>query len=220
MTFRNLLVLTSCALVTLSMQAQTSTEEPLRTLIGGQDDLHHGGWGAPTTHYTRVMDKDALLVGLRGGWLINHRVTIGLAGQGLVTPIANPAYDAYLVEHGELLQPKSTFYMGYGGLLIEPIIAYASPVHVSLPLIIGAGGCGYGYKSRYTEQVHDFDYREDMQAFFVVEPGVELEMNLIPLVRLGVGASYRYTTDIDLPETSADALRGFNAGVSIKIGRF
>ena len=88
MTFRNLLVLTSCALVTLSMQAQTSTEEPLRTPIGGQDDLHHGGWGAPTTHYTRVMDKDALLVGLRGGWLINHRVTIGLAGQGLVTPIA------------------------------------------------------------------------------------------------------------------------------------
>lgn len=220
MTFKNLLALAIGALLTLNTQAQTAAETPLRTLIGGQDDLHHGGWGAPTTHYTRVMDKDALLVGLRGGWLINHRVTVGLAGQGLVTPIANPSYDAYLEQNGEMLRPKSTFYMGYGGLLIEPIIAYASPVHVSLPLIIGAGGCGYGYKSRNTEQVHEFDYREDMQAFFVVEPGVELEMNLIPLVRLGVGASYRYTTDIDLPETSSDALRGFNAGVSIKVGRF
>lgn len=220
MNSRILIALIACATLQLTSSAQTPDEQPMRTLIGGSGKLHQGGWGAPTTHYTRVMDKDALLVGLRGGWLINHRVTIGLAGQGLVTPIANPSYDAHLMESNGAVQPKSTFYMGYGGLLIEPVIAWSSPVHVSLPLIIGAGGCGYGYKSGDQEQVHEFNYRTDMQAFFVVEPGVELEMNLIPLVRLGVGASYRYTTDIDLPATPSDALRGLNAGVSIKIGRF
>ena len=50
--------------------------------------------------------------------------------------------------------------------------------------------------------------------------GVELELNLIPLVRLGVGASYRYTSDITLPGTPSDALRGINAGVTIKVGKF
>jgi hypothetical protein len=47
-----------------------------------------------------------------------------------------------------------------------------------------------------------------------------LELNLIPLVRLGVGASYRYTSDITLPGTPSDALRGINAGITIKVGKF
>ena len=36
----------------------------------------------------------------------------------------------------------------------------------------------------------------------------ELELNVIPLVRVGVGASYRHTSDIDLPGTPEDAMRG------------
>ncbi len=49
---------------------------------------------------------------------------------------------------------------------------------------------------------------------------IELELNVIRLVRLGIGASYRYTSDLDLPETPKDALHGINAGVSIKVGCF
>ena len=217
MNFRFTLSIATLALSTISF-AQDSTA--IRTLLGGNDKIAHGGWGAPTTHYTRVMDQDALLVGGRGGWLIDHRVTIGLAGQGLTTPVYNKAYDTFLVENGELPKYKSILNMGYGGLLIEPIIGYRSPLHVSLPIIIGAGGIGYQYFSALPPQVDHLKYDDHSQAFFVVEPGIELEMNIIPLVRLGLGASYRYTSDIDLPETPKDALHGFNAGASIKIGKF
>ena len=216
MRLANILLLT--LLPTLNLFAQD--EAPMRTLLGNAHDLHHGGWGAPTTDYTRIMDQDALLVGGRGGWLIDHRVTIGLAGQGLTTNITNAAYDDQRHLAGDDTPGTSRFFMGYGGLLIEPIIAYRSPVHLSLPLIIGAGGCGYENSGALP---HDFDphnYREDAKAFFVVEPGIDLEVNLIPLVRLGLGASYRYTSDIDLPGTASDALHGFNAGVRVKIGRF
>ena len=65
-----------------------------------------------------------------------------------------------------------------------------------------------------------YSYGDDYQAFFVVEPGIELEVNVIKLVRFGVGASYRYTTDLDLPGTGKGALRGLNAGFTVKVGRF
>ena len=192
----------------------------MHTLFGSDHELENGGWGAPTAAYTRIMDQDAMLVGVRGGWLIDHRLTLGFAGYGLVTDVPNADYDAYLIESGQTPRFASQFRTGYGGLLIEPIIAYKSPVHVSLPIIIGAGGCGY---ETFTPLPSDFDpitYKDDVQAYFVIEPGVDLELNIVKMVRLGVGASYRYTTDITLPGTPKDAMQGFNAAVSIKIGRF
>ena len=71
--------------------------------------------------------------------------------------------------------------------------------------------------------LQDFDpysYHDDFQAFFVLEPGIDLEINLVKLVKLGLGASYRYTSDVPLPATSKDALHGFNASMSIKVGVF
>ncbi len=213
----------ACAILGISsvFQAQETDRTP-RTLFGKEHDIDHGGWGGPSTHFTTIMGKEALLVGARGGWLIDHGVSLGIAGHGLVTDVPNQKYDAYRIALGDTLRRGSQFRMGYGGLLIEPLIAPMNAVHVSLPIIIGAGGCGYQTYARIPKD-DDFDafqYRDDYQAFFVVEPGIELEVNVIKLVRLGVGASYRYTTDIDLPETPKDALRGFNAGVTVKVGHF
>ncbi len=210
------------ALAAVPAMSQPFEEAPMRTLLGGNKKLHHGGWGGLTTHHTRIMDQDALLTGVRGGWIINHRLTIGVGGHGLVTNVQNKAYDAHLVQSGEVLRRRSSLYMGYGGLLIEPVVMYRSPIHITLPVIIGAGGVTYGYSSQLPDDFEPFDRddRYDAQAFFVVEPGIEIEMNIIPLVRVGIGASYRYTTDLDLPATPKDALHGFNAGISLKVGSF
>lgn len=214
-------MLTGAALsLMLTAFAQGDAEQPMRTLFGTDHDVHHGGWGAPTAAYTRIQDQDAMLVGLRGGWIIDHRLTLGIAGYGLVTEVQNAAYDAHLVEAGRTVYNRSLFQTGYGGLLIEPIIAYKSPVHISLPMMIGAGGCGY---QTHTSLPPDFDpltYKDDVQAFFAAEGGVDLEINLVKMVRLGVGGSYRYTSDITLPGTPKDAMRGFNASMSIKVGVF
>lgn len=208
------LILNAC--LTFAQQA----DEPIRTLLSADQDIVHGGWGGPSTHYTRVLDQDALLVGARGGWLINHRLTIGLAGHGLVTHVGNAGYDAYLHDIGRQPSHRSRFDMGYGGLLIEPVIAYRSPVHISLPLIIGAGGCAYSWDGRPEADFDPRFYSDDAQAFFVVEPGIDVELNVIPLLRVALGASYRYTSDLDLPATDKDALRGLNMGVTVKVGRF
>ncbi|MFT3885801.1 MAG: hypothetical protein QM724_10320 [Flavobacteriales bacterium] len=214
------LFLAAASFLLAPIQAQRADSTGIRTLFGSEHRMQNGGWGGPTAAYTRIMDHDALLVGLRGGWLIDHRLTIGLAGYGLVTDVPNTAYDAYLIRQGRMPRKTSQFRTGYGGLLIEPIIAHRSAVHVSLPIIIGAGGCAY---ETWTPLPHDFDpatWSDDAQAFFVIEPGVDLEVNLVRMVRLGIGASYRYTSDITLPGTPKDAMRGFNAALTIKVGRF
>ncbi|HQW05100.1 MAG TPA: hypothetical protein PLV08_09290 [Flavobacteriales bacterium] len=203
------------------LYAQEAAEPDIRTLFGGERDLANGGWGAPSVSFTRIMDHDALLVGGRGGWLIDHGFTLGLAGHGLVTDVPNRAYDLHRSTEGDSLYRGSRFVMGYGGLLLEPIIAPRSPIHISLPIIVGAGGCGYQtFQKRQHDEGLYWYADDDYQAFFVVDAGVELEFNLIRLVRLGVGASYRYTTDITLPETPKDALHGFNAGITVKVGCF
>lgn len=215
--YRPLLLLLS--LIAIPAFAQRD-DRPMRTLLSKGQDIAHGGWGGPSAHFTRMLDQDALLVGARGGWIINHRLTIGLAGHGLVTYVGNPAYDAYLHDIGRTPGHRSRFDMGYGGLLIEPVVAYSAPIHISLPVIIGAGGCAYSWDG---QTGGDFDprfYSDDAQAFFVVEPGIDLELNVIPLLRVGVGASYRYTSDLDLPGTAKDALHGLNLGVNVKVGRF
>jgi hypothetical protein len=221
MTYRPLAALSLGIVLNLTgtVRAQ-STEESMRTLFGSEHDLHHGGWGAPMAAYTRIMDQHALLVGARGGWIIDHRFTLGIAGFGLVTPVENAAYDAHLIADGFAPQWKSRFQTGYGGLLIEPIIAYRSPVHISLPVLIGAGGCGYQTHTGLQQDLDPYAYNDDFEAFFVLEPGIDLEMNLVKIVKLGLGASYRYTSDILLPATAKDALRGFNASISIKVGVF
>ncbi|MDX9750611.1 MAG: hypothetical protein RBT71_05985 [Flavobacteriales bacterium] len=222
MLYRTLNTLLLLTIAAMSAMAQTTEEAPMRTLLGGEKKLHHGGWGALTTHHTRIMDQDALLLGARGAWLINHRISIGIGGHGLLTPVFNNAYDAHLIEQGEVPLRRSSLYMGYGGLLIEPVIAYRSPVHITLPVIVGAGGVTYGHSGRLPEDADALahEVRYDAQAFFVVEPGIELEMNIIPLVRVGIGASYRYTSDLDLPATPKDALHGLSAGISVKVGAF
>jgi hypothetical protein len=209
---------------TMRLVAQDAPDPEMQTLFGSSKDMYHSGWGAPTAAYTTVMDQSAMLVGLRGGWLIDHRLTIGIAGYGLVTPVENTAYDAHLITNGDVLLGNSRFQAGYGGLFIEPVIGYTKAVHFTIPIIIGAGGCGYSAERLFDEDWDDefdpYTYHDDYQGYFVAEAGVGLELSVVKMVRLNLSGSYRYTSDINLPETPKDAFNGFNAALSLKVGVF
>lgn len=158
----------------------------------------------------------------RGAFIFDHSLAIGLGGYGFAN---NLNYDYY---HGEN-EKHLSLAGGYGGLLIEPIIAGKSPVHLSFPVLIGAGGVAlvdmYNY-DYWDQQYPQYEYAHDV--FFVVEPAVELEFNLARFFRMAATASYRFTSNIDLKrsdlelssQTKADALRGFNFGLTFKFGKF
>lgn len=198
----------------LMAQEENRNEEEYRTLFGGSETTH-GGYGGITVNYTQIDGKDAVLVGARGGWIINHGIVIGLGGYGFANDMSTQkTINGYTDNY--------TLAGGYGGLLIEPIIGAKWPVHVSIPILIGAGGVSYinNYWKPSDNPYHDPYYYENVDAYFVLEPGIEIELNMVKFMRLAVGGYYRYTSDIDLADTKADMLRGFSAGVTLKFGKF
>ena len=193
-----------------SMPAHAQDEE-MSTLFGDKNgNVQHGGWGGLTFGYTKIGGKDTYLMGGRGGWLIDHRFTIGLAGSGFVSD--NQYTDIVPDEVVNLVG-------GYGGLFLEAIIMPNSPVHVTIPVIIGAGGVAYTQDWRQG----NYDYEVstyDSDAYFVLEPGLEVEFNVIKFMRISLGGSYRYTSNIDLINSSSTMLRGFNGYFGLKFGSF
>ena len=217
-------------LISVSIIAQENTDE-IKTLFGNQGKQSIGGYGGINTSYGTVAGHDAIFIGGRGAVVLNHSLAIGLGGNGF---ISETVYDNNLLEDYE-------FAGGYGGIIIEPIIGAKNPIHVSVPLLIGAGGVGYvKHWGDYNNDGDYTNYDEDSNAFFIFEPGVEVEFNLVKFMRIAVTGSYRLTSNINLkykddPSTDnslpdymhegtsiapSDMLRGFNLGLIMKFGKF
>jgi hypothetical protein len=66
------------------------------------------------------------------------------------------------------------------------------------------------------------DYYEpyDWDSYFVVEPGVEVELNVVKFLRVAFGASYRFTSNLHISEVPKDMMNGFNGNVTFKFGWF
>ena len=185
--------------------------------VFGSDPLRIGGWGGLSTSISRVGDQDAILMGAKAGIIFNSSLSIGLAGYGL-SGYMNNLYSGSLDEgRGAYLDAA------YGGLFIEPSIASHLPVHISIPIIIGAGGAFYTKTDMYDwrkEYHENTDHLLDYSSFFVFEPGLELEVNLVKFVRLGLGISYRHTSGLRLIDTSDDILNNYSASFTLKLGVF
>ncbi len=201
-------------LAAISMAAYTQDgdeDNGFQTLIGSSNAV--GGYGALSMQYTELENRDAFVFGARGGITMGHVVTIGLGGSGFFNDVH---YDAIAGKDISLAG-------GYGGFFFEPVIMPKFPVHVSFPILLGAGGVAVvsvdddnDWNDNYKSEASD--------AFMVIEPGIEVELNITRFFRFCVGGYYRYTSDVDIedPEFSipTDILKGFSGGVTFKFGRF
>lgn len=183
------------------------------TLISGH--IESSGFGGPVVKFTRIDGDFAVLVGGRGGWIINHSFSIGIGGYGLVNDI-HPGGDIPLSQRIQ---------MGYGGLILEGIIASNKLVHLTVGTLIGAGGVAHGYQwfddwDCWYDDDWGYSYHRNPDVFFVLEPEINLMLNVARFFRIGIGASYRYATETDREWISDDDLSGFSASLTFKFGVF
>jgi hypothetical protein len=183
--------------------------QEIRTLFG--KDRTGGVYGSFTAGYSTIDNKNALLFGGRFSWIANHSFGIGIGAMGFVNEYH---YDANI--------DKDVFLAGgYGGLYLEPIIFPRSPIHLSFPILFGAGGVSY-VSDNYN---YDSNFVEDSEAFLIIEPSAELELNLTKFCRLAFGVSYRLPSSFDVglsgsPIATAKSLKGISYGVTFKFGKF
>jgi hypothetical protein len=57
-------------------------------------------------------------------------------------------------------------------------------------------------------------------AFFVVEPSFNLELNVASHFRVGFGVSYRYVNGLDIAGITEEDLTGVSANLNFKFGSF
>lgn len=204
------------AIATLTLSAQDDNSNKnrnsgeIKTLF--DSNRGNGGYGAFSIGYSKIDSRDALMMGMRGEWIIGHGFGLGIAGYGFMT---DPVYD-------QLTNLNYSLAGGYGGLIMEPILFGWYPIHVTFPILIGAGGvANASYRTDWNDPYEYWDgYLEEATAFFVAEPGIELEFNLVRFMRIALYGSYRYTTDLKLEGTPENALRGYNYGITFKFGSF
>jgi hypothetical protein len=167
--------------------------------------------------YTQFDGRNVFLGGLSMGVIVDHFFSVGLAGYGILNS-GNLWYDNIT----PIDSMGAYLYGGYGGVKFEFRIQPMSPIHLNFPILIGGGGLVYNTWTYHNHQ--DYYYNDgltlDWDAFFVVEPGVMVEVNLVRFMRLGAGISYRYAPDLDLMNTKSNLINNFNANFSLKFGKF
>lgn len=195
--------------------AQDSDSE-IKTLFKKKESgekIKLGWYIGPQAMYTQFKQKDVFLAGLNFGVTLNHFFSVGLTASGIVNP-GNLWYDNIDSYHGAYLAG------GYGGVKFEFAVFPRYPVHISFPVTIGGGGLTYLYNNYYEWDTY-YNYTSlDWDAFFLVEPGINVEVNVVKFFRIFAGASYRYTPDLDLMNTPTDLINNFNAVLGLKFGKF
>jgi hypothetical protein len=175
------------------------------TLIDG--DAEHGWFFGPALALTRLSGDTGVLAGARGGWIINHVFSIGVAGCGLANDMEM-----------EVAGPDSTVFlnMAYGGMVLEVVVESDRLLHVTFRTLLGAGSMNY------SDERWNWDMDHDMgsDSFFVAEPGMDLVLNIHRNVRLGLGASYRYISGVDLRGLTDNDIRGVSGSAVLKLGKF
>ncbi|MFH0760804.1 MAG: hypothetical protein V2A67_04815 [Bacteroidota bacterium] len=208
-----------------SAKPEKKDQDEIKTLFtkGKHPKPHIGYYIGPEFAYTQFTgNKNVFLMGLSFGVTFNRFLTIGLTGYGII----NSCELLYKVEVPDNLDKRykdCNLYGGYGGLNLEFTVLPRAPVHVTFPILIGIGGLTYLYQP--DKNTYDYNWGSeniDWDIFFVVQPGVRVELNIVKFFRIGVGASYRYTPDLDLIKTTSSAINinQFNANLSLKFGKF
>ena len=215
--FALLLVLLSAVVIVNGQEASKTTNDDMKTVFGNTGKVKLGWFVGIDPGYTQFDNRDVWMGGLSAGMIINHNFTIGLSGRGWTN--RNGMYFSNVTDTaGAYLEG------GYGGLLLEYTLFPKSVVHVTFPVLIGAGGATYVTDKEYgewDENKWETCHRSlDSDAFFVIEPGVRAEVNILKFMRLNAGISYRYVGDLQLINTPNDLMNNFAATVGLKFGKF
>lgn len=114
----------------------------------------------------------------------------------------------------------------YGGLKMEYTPDPTAAVHLTFPLMIGMGmahtdslkfdhhGRGFDHNNR-----NDFDFRDHNEAV-IIQPGLQLEANMIRYLKIFAGANYRLAFNNSNATIPKNTFSGLSLNLGLKVGLF
>jgi len=189
-----------------------SKAQEVQTIFKGGSSV--GGFGALTNKFTTIRGEYANISGVYGGVYLNHHFLLGLEASAVTNDIQVPA------EFSAIPGRTLSYQYGQFGMVNEYALGSNKAVHAVFHLFYGAG-----FTLQYNRhQDEDYFYMDlgphDENWFFVVEPGVQLELNLFKWMRFSPGVSYRSTHGSGAKGMSDSDLSDWSYNVTLKFGRF
>ncbi|MBR9854627.1 MAG: hypothetical protein GYB37_08630 [Algicola sp.] len=171
----------------------------------------HGVYLGLSTYFGEIENKDAYIGGLKVAYVANRQFEVGFMAnilyseQNIYNPRTNNNDDIVAI---------------YGGLHLEPILFGKKRVSLSFPILIGGGGVVYVDHDAVVRDENVDPNDDDIDALFILEPGMNVLFNISRYVQLEAGARYRFSSKIELAQSPIDRINGFSAGLGIKVGIF
>jgi hypothetical protein len=179
-----------------------------------------GLYFAPEMGATQLDKKLAPMAGGSFMLLLNKKIGIGFTGY----VSGNPHNKSELMK------------LGYGGVKLEYTIKPNARFHTTIPLLIGAGFANNDSLDHFRNQnfgsgrpKHDFDNhgRQQFNQFFIIQPGINVEGNLMKYVKVFGGVNYRIATKMDshpqnisITEIKPSQISGLSVNLGLKFGVF
>lgn len=189
-----------------------------QTLLSA-NEYSNGGFGAPVLKYTTLNRQGGLIIGGRGGWIINHSLILGGGMYALVSEVQVDVIDGDII-----LKDGDNLHLRYGGFEIEFIFSPLSVFHVSVYTLLGMGSISY--RNIVQENFDDSDNNYHMwdsfmgNQFFIAEPAINLEVNVTTFFHLALGASYRFTNGAEYQTVTDNNISGLSGMLTFKFGKF
>lgn len=178
--------------------------------------LSAGGYGALTNKFTTIDGRFANLAGVYGGVYLNHSLLLGVSAAALTNDLRVP------IEHrADPLMNLSYMYGQFGGIG-EYALFSDRAVHLTVSMFAGAGFT-MQYERYDWDDDRDFEWDDsgrDQDWFFVAEPGVAVEFNILKWMRFTPGVSYRAAFNSDGLGLGNSALSNISYNATLKFGKF
>lgn len=198
----NLLIFVPLLNFPLDTYAQES-----QTLIS--KDIRHGGFGAPVYGVTVVNGQPSYLRGIRGAWVINlsgdHAVNIGLGSYR-----SGNDFEPARWTNPDISEPDME--TKYRGFELEYTSRSYRLVHFSLQTLVGSGTVRY--------EKEDLNLDKTSDNYFVLQPGINVNLNITNWFRLSGGLFYRYAGGVNLEGTGNTDMSGIVSFVGLRFGKF
>lgn len=184
---KNQIFVLTLPLLLLAFLAQAQESEKMQTLFSGKSKIT--GFGSLINQLTIANNANVrsfYSIGAEGGALFNHRLYVGLYGLSSVAP-----NNIGSVENGTVITNKDLRLIQTGGLVGYKFFP-TKVIHLNFNTKIGGA-----FLVEHTNVYHTNMYRNNndaqvSQAFFMVNPTLNIEVNLFAWMQVFVGGGYSF----------------------------
>lgn len=193
-----------------------SRSQQVQTVFSGSKIKRSGGYAAISNKFTTINGDFANMPEIYGGWFINSKFLIGAELAATTNFIPSAAFN-------NSSDKKISYQYGQFDLMTEYVFASNKKVHFAVNLINGAGFTLQYDRTDWDDWDNYDDWNDDhtnAKFFYVIEPGAQVEINLLKWMRISPGISYRKTFGAKGNGLNDGDLSNISYNMSLKFGRF